>query len=181
MSKDPGDFDGSHLDPSEILKNAIQNLDRLEERELSQTRILVLLLERDLSVADLVANIYGKRPHESEYRRLYMRISRRLISLQGRGLISRALFGKERPYRITRLGRRTLTQALSYGSQPDSNNKIEKVWGKPQTVMVLSTVFFLFIASIWPPNPFRAVLAYTFFLLLGVSISVVSYALREVL
>jgi hypothetical protein len=165
---------------SEILKRKARNLDRLEGRELGQTRILALLLERNRSVADTVAAVYSKRSDQTGYRGLYMRVSRRLKSLESRGFVSRALFGKERPYRITRLGKKTLSEAIAYKALTGTGPRAEGVWGRPRTVVVVSMVPVLFAFLVSRPGALRTVLSYAFFLLLGASIVIAAYARREV-
>ena len=181
MPKDLIDQGSVNDASTRTLDRAVRRLDRLEKRELSQTRILVQLLGRDRSVADLVAMIYEKKPQDPGYRSLYMRVSRRLRSLQERGLVSRALFGKERPYRITRLGKRALTLTIAQRSPLNKDEEVEAVWGKPQSAIVLAAGLLLFVVVICKASAARTILAYGFFLLLGSSIVIAAYALREVL
>lgn len=159
------------------LDSVARRLDGLEKRGLSQTRILVHLLARDMSVGDLVAAIYDKGPEDVDYRRLYMRVSRRLESLRERGLVTRALFGRERPYRITRLGRGALT--LTIARRTDGREGAGAVWGIYQTVVVVCTGLLLVTALLCRPGFLRLLLSYGFCLLLGLSIACAAYTLRE--
>jgi len=145
----PGTSEDSSSDASEILKRKAWSLDHLENRELGQTRILALLLERNRSVGDVVAAVYGRRSDQIGYRGLYMRVSRRLKSLESRGYVSRNRFGKERPYRITRAGKKALSDAITYKALTGTGPRTEAIWGRTRTVMIVSTglVLFAFLAS----------------------------------
>lgn len=182
MRRGDSDSRGSRDGLPEVLDKAARSLDRLEKRALGKPRILALLLERDRSVGDLVAVVYNKRYDQEGFRRLYMRVSRRLKSLQAEGMVSRALFGKEKRYAITHRGRKALSDSIAHRGLVSARAGLEPVWSRSRTVLVVSMflVLFLFFA-LDSPAGLHMVLGYAFFLLLGVGITVAVYALREVL
>jgi len=78
-----------------------------------------------------------------------MRVSRHLKFLESRGYVSRNRFGKERPYRITRAGKKALSDAITYKALTGTGPRTEAIWGRTRTVMIVSTglVLFAFLAS----------------------------------
>ncbi|MBU7003916.1 MAG: hypothetical protein HXS50_00010 [Theionarchaea archaeon] len=83
------------------LRSALRNL---PETELSPHELGVAeqLLRGRRTIRELVLLTYDVRPEDEGYRTCYMRVRRALITLEGRGMVSSALFGKSKPYRLTR-------------------------------------------------------------------------------
>ena len=168
-------------DSGEVLDSVIKSLDHLEERELSYTRLLILLLGRNRSIGDLVTIIYGMKSDQPGYRKLYMRVSRRLKSLQSKGFVSKALFGKEKPYRITRLGRRTISMTLTLKTLTDTGIQKERAWSKTQTIVILAIALNLLVVLVSPPTLLRQILLYILFLLVGAGGAMAVSSLKEVM
>lgn len=166
----------------ELVGEVLGGIEGLEKRELKNVRLLVLLIDHGRSVGDVVEFVYGKRSGEPGYRKLYMRVSRRLRALEREGLVSRALFGKERPYQITRLGRMNLSSALSIESSPRQKelSGAQAAWNRWYSATFLFTALALLGFVLSHPGSLAWVLLFAFFLLLGSSLTLVIVAFREV-
>ena len=89
--------DGIHL----TLRSALRTL---PETELSPHELGVAeqLLVGKRTIRELVLLTYDVSPEDESYRTCYMRVRRALMTLEGKGMVSSALFGKAKPYRLTR-------------------------------------------------------------------------------
>lgn len=164
-----------------VVGGVLGRIESVEGREFKNTRLLVLLLGGGRSVSDLVYSIYGKRYGDAGYRKLYMRVSRRLASLEREGLVSRALFGKERPYRVTRHGRVVLSATMTVATDRVDTGEILGVWSVWHSVLIGVTALTLAGALVSPPGLLAAIALWTSLILLGSSIATVAMALREVI
>ena len=97
LEEAPVAADGIHL----TLRSALRNL---PETELSPHELGVAeqLLGGRRTIRELVLLTYDVAPENEGYRTCYMRVRRALITLEGKGMVSSALFGKAKPYRLTR-------------------------------------------------------------------------------
>jgi DNA-binding PadR family transcriptional regulator len=110
-------------DPSEPSDEAGSLLgDMRQFRELGadsllQGELLICLARREATIGDLVRDIFD--PGEESYSKAkYMRVMRALNALEAKGFVARALFGKEKPYRLTRYGRENIETILG-GQSPE--------------------------------------------------------------
>ena len=99
----------------------IKDVKELQVDNVLQAEILVRLMQHKSTGSDLATCIF---PHGTEgaaspasSHAEYMRIVRSLGALEGKGLVARALFGKEKPYHLTGHGQEAVTAALR-GSYP---------------------------------------------------------------
>ena len=83
------------------LRSALRNL---PETDLSAHELGVAeqLLRGKRTIRELVLLTYDVRPEDEGYRTCYMRVRRALNTMEGKGMVSSALFGKAKPYRLTR-------------------------------------------------------------------------------
>ena len=83
------------------LRSALRNL---PETKVSPHELGVAeqLLGGKRTIRELVLLTYNVCPEDEGYRTCYMRVRRALITLEGKGMVSSALFGKAKPYRLTR-------------------------------------------------------------------------------
>ncbi len=100
---------GAERKLGERLRRALQQLRSLDLATPLQTEIVEKLLEGRRSLPELVELIYQESSGSPEYKAYYMRVRRAADHLQARGLVSTKLFGKNKPYRLTRYGVEMLT------------------------------------------------------------------------
>jgi hypothetical protein len=77
-------------------------LQKIQIKSIAQGQVVASLLEGRKTIAELVEAIYGVKPDSPDYHSGYMKISRALQDLEARGYVSRALLGRDKPYRLTR-------------------------------------------------------------------------------
>jgi hypothetical protein len=65
--------------------------------------ILSQLVEGQKSIPEIVDIVYGLQNGDEGYKSSYGRVRREIRLLESKGLVSRSLFGKEKPYRLTEL------------------------------------------------------------------------------
>jgi hypothetical protein len=65
--------------------------------------ILAQLVEGRRTATEIVERIYGLQVSDEGFQSCYTRARRELRKLESRGLISRRLFGRDKPYRLTEL------------------------------------------------------------------------------
>jgi len=94
-----------------------ERLRRLHDKALSSVRRLramnFTMLEADImdrliegrrTAVELVVEIYGLSREDPAYRAACIRVRRALRGLEHRGMVSTKLFGRDKPYRLTRHG-----------------------------------------------------------------------------
>jgi len=96
-----GDLDHTLSGIRSSLRSALRNL---REVELSPNELNVLeeLLKGRRTIPELVLLMYGKGIEDAEYRTYYMRVRRAVARLESKGMISTRLFGKKKPYKLSR-------------------------------------------------------------------------------
>lgn len=108
-------------DPDEVsahvdeLLSKIADLKCLGVESVLQGEIVVRLAGKTATGSDLAAQIFGRQGGEAS-RAEYMKVVRALQTLQHNGYIARALFGKEKPYHLTRYGEERIMAAV--GGKP---------------------------------------------------------------
>jgi hypothetical protein len=65
--------------------------------------ILAQLVDGRKSTAEIVELIYGLRKGDEGFISCYSRVGREIKRLESKGLVSRQLFGRDKPYRLTEL------------------------------------------------------------------------------
>jgi hypothetical protein len=65
--------------------------------------ILAQLVDGRKSTAEIVELIYGLRKGDDGFISCYSRVGREIKRLESKGLVSRQLFGRDKPYRLTEL------------------------------------------------------------------------------
>ena len=111
------------MDPTRIdeLSKALSNVEaglegsmkRLVEGQLdslTQVGIVRELLAGKRTLAELVEALYGLKRQDDGFKTEYTRIRREVRALESKGFVSRALFGRERPYRLTQLAVARITK-----------------------------------------------------------------------
>ena len=86
----------------ERVLHAIGELGQLDVQDLTQARIIAALLTGQRTVTELVEEIYGQRRGDEGYMGAYSKVRRAVMILASHGYVSTKLFGKDRPYRLTK-------------------------------------------------------------------------------
>ncbi len=87
----------------ERINSSLSDLVRAQFTDLLQVEILLELLNGRRTVAELVAAIYEVGDRDPGFKTYYTKVSRSTSELRSRGLLSRSLLGREKPYHITQL------------------------------------------------------------------------------
>ena len=90
-------------DLNKRVKEGISNLRGLEIGDELGVEILSQLVEGRKSTSEIVELVYGLKHNDDGYKSSHARIGREIRKLESKGLVSRSLFGKEKPYRLTEL------------------------------------------------------------------------------
>ena len=85
------------------INGSLSELVRAQFTDLLQVEILLELLNGSRTVAELVVAIYQVGDKDPGFKTCYTRVSRTAAELRSRGLLSRSLLGKEKPYHLTQL------------------------------------------------------------------------------
>jgi hypothetical protein len=140
-----------------------------------QTEVLREIVDGPRTIRELVNIIYGEDRGSSSFETHYARVRRAARYLEARGYVSASLFGREKPYRLTRHGERCLANLAS---------------GFPAPTVMLRTDAFLFAVTLLLgilnlpdvafPQPATSIVSAAFLVLLGVSLCRGVTILREV-
>lgn len=84
-------------------KEGVSKLRGLDMGDVLSIEILSQLVDGRKSTAEIVEEVYGLRKGDEGFKSCYSRVSRAIKKLESRGLISRQLFGRDKPYRLTQL------------------------------------------------------------------------------
>ena len=85
------------------VRNGIAKLRGLEIGDDLGIEILSHLIDGGRSVCEIVELAYGLGNNDQGYKSAHARVSREIRKLESRGLVSRRILGKEKPYRLTEL------------------------------------------------------------------------------
>ena len=174
--------------------DSIENIDKLNKRVregVSRLRgldvgdvlfieILAQLVDGRKSSTEVVELIYGLRKGEEGFISCYSRVSREIKKLESRGLVSRKMFGRDKPYRLTELA---ITNLARIGGEERQLALVEKT----ELAVYLATIALaLPIASqtlnLWElGDVVTATIFPSFCFFLGFSCSKVIQTLRRVL
>ena len=94
-----GDID----DLQQRVKEGVSRLRGLDVDDTFSAEILAQLLEGRKTVAEIVEQTYGLTSTDEGYKSSYGKVWRELRQLESKGLVSRRLFGRDKPYRLTQL------------------------------------------------------------------------------
>ena len=85
------------------VKEGVSKLRGLDVGDQLSVEILAQLVDGRMTVSEVVERIYGLTISEGGYHSCYNRVAREIRRLESKGLVSRQLFGRDKPYRLTRL------------------------------------------------------------------------------
>jgi len=167
---DPDDLTEIRKVAKERVLRAIGDLRQLDVQDLTQARIIGSLLAGQRTVSELVEEIYGYKRGDEGYMGAYSKTRRAVMVLSSHGYVSTRLFGKDKPYRLTRYAVSNLADIRVNGDRPRIMPRIDMVIHS--ITIFLGVVAFLFALdtiSLGSSLPF-AVFYAVFFLFLGGSI-----------
>jgi hypothetical protein len=110
LTADHGDIDDVLSKAESEVRVAINKFQAIEVDSILEARIIAELVRGSRSVAELTCWIFETDNDKPEYTAYYDRVRRVLRILEGKGYVSRRLFGKEKPYRLTNLALRKLLE-----------------------------------------------------------------------
>jgi hypothetical protein len=85
------------------VQEGVSKLRGLELGDELSIEILTQLVDGRKNKSEMVELIYGLRRGNEGFSSCFSRISREIRKLESRGLVSRKVFGRDRPYRLTEL------------------------------------------------------------------------------
>jgi len=142
--------------------------------------ILDRLIDGKRTIAELVNEIYGLRRGNEGYESHCKRVRRATQSLERKGLVSTQIFGRDKPYRLTRHGVAVLASISKDVGEP-------RIIGRGELSVVL---FALIVGSLMfaatrqgiggVPGAFLSFIFALFFTLLGFSLGVLLRVVRRV-
>ena len=97
------------LDRGEALRRTLRQLRSLQLATPLQMEVVEKLLEGRRNLPELVELIFHESSGDPEYKPHYMRVKRAADHLQSQGLVSTKVFGKNKPYHLTRYAVEMLT------------------------------------------------------------------------
>lgn len=100
------------------LRSSAKSLDKLGLVSVIEANIVAELLDGRKTVAELVERLYQvarENPHYSAY---YDKVRRAAGSLESKGYVARRLLGRDKPYKLTRLGWDRILAASLNGKPP---------------------------------------------------------------
>ena len=104
-------------DLQDRVRSGISRLRGLEIGDEMAIEILANLIEGRKTVAEVVERIYGLGSHDEGYFSAYSRTRREIRRLESKGLVSRRVFGRDKPYRLTDLATINLARIGGEGRQ----------------------------------------------------------------
>lgn len=93
-------------DLSDLRRKVAEGISRLRGLDIGDelgVEILSRLVHGRRTVSEIVEQAYGLRSTDEGFYASYRRVSREIRRLESKGLVSRRLFGRDKPYRLTEL------------------------------------------------------------------------------
>jgi len=147
--------------------------------DMVEVEIISQLLHGKRTRNELTEEIFETRRGEDGYVASYTKIKRSLEKLQGRGYVSCPLFGKEKPYKLTRYAIERLTSVTSDLKPPKLIQRIDPVIYLACLVTGVATYHFAASANV-NSSSVLALFPASFFTLLGFSLGRIWETLRKV-
>lgn len=160
------DKDLKSREAKERLERLAAALDSLEVEGPLQAQVIQELLAGSRTIGEVTQALYGVGRGEQGFPSTYMRVRRAIKRLESKGYVSAPLLGRDKPYRLTRLGSQAIAGVLS------ERPLIERGTFRG---FILGTTLMIGLATMLPqvfPASARAQLSALFFVLLGMSIMV---------
>jgi len=164
-SVEPGDEELVRL-KDELLRDR-KPVREAELKTSLEIEIISSLFDGGKTVAELVEIVFGLDRDDADFMAQYSRVWRAAQDLASRGFVSRSLFGKEKPYRLTSY----CLQVLFSGPDRSWPELVSRIDISLYTATVLAGAVMLLVAAGWfdPGDIVFLALNSVFFLLLGFS------------
>lgn len=85
------------------VRDGVSRLKGLDIGDELAVEIMAQLVEGRRTVSEMVERTYGLRVSDEGFSSSYNRVSREIRRLESKGLVSRKLLGRDKPYRLTQL------------------------------------------------------------------------------
>jgi hypothetical protein len=141
--------------------------------------ILSQLVDGRKSVSEIVELVYGLRRGDEGHKSCHGKVSREIKRLESKGLVSKAIFGRDRPYRLTDLAMINLARIGGHVQQIPVLPRIDLAI---YFITFGSAVPLVFLVVGWVQlsQSFAGWLSCWFWLLLGISLTRFAQAFRRV-
>jgi hypothetical protein len=141
--------------------------------------ILSQLVEGRKSASEIVELVYGLRRGDDGHKSCHGKVSREIRRLESKGLVSKSLFGREKPYRLTDLAVINLARIGGYEKQVSVLPLIDLII---YLVTLGSAVPLILLEMGWVQisESMAGGISCWFFLVLGISVTRFSQAFRRV-
>ena len=106
------------------VKEGVSKLRGLEIGDELLVEILGQLVEGRKTITELVEGVYGIHPSEEGFKSSHTRITRGIKRLESKGLASRKLLGRDRPYKLTQLA---ITNLARIGGEEQQQSVVPKI------------------------------------------------------
>jgi len=83
------------------VKEGVSRLKGLDVGDVLPIEILSQLVDGRKSAAEIVELVYGLKKGDEGFKSCYSKVARTIRGLESKGLVSRRLFGRNKPYRLT--------------------------------------------------------------------------------
>ena len=154
----------------ERVLNAIGELGQLDVQDLTQARIIAALLTGQRTVSELVEEIYGQRRGDEGYMGSYSKIRRAVMVLASHGYVSTKLFGKDKPYRLTKYAVANLADISDSTGKPRIIPRVDLIIHGVTVIMGLVALSLVVERISLGSGPAFALFYAALFTLLGASI-----------
>jgi len=161
------------------VRKGVSRLKGVDVTDQLEIEILSQLLDGNRTSAEIVHSVYGLGRGDPGFSSVYSRVRRSLRRLEYKGLVSRKLFGRDRPYRLTQLAKINLARIGGEEEQVGPLRGADLlVWSG--TVCLAGLVGALGSGWVRLPNPALFVVFGSFFYFLGLTTSSLIHAVRRV-
>lgn len=118
------DDDAAISEIQDVMRRSIERIAKTQLANSTQVEIVRELLYGRRTIAELAEAIYHISQGDSAYSTQYSRIRKEMRELESKGLVTRRLFGRDKPYRLTRLA----VQRLAPIGEPDQETALVSRW-----------------------------------------------------
>lgn len=161
----------------ESLLSTISSM-RLQDLSVLEVEVLARLVGVRRTTAELVEEIYGTATDDEGYRADYYRVRRATRSLEEKGFVSAPLFGRGKPFHLTRYAVSVLT-----GIVVDGDAKRERVLGWKDVFLLGLTLVFASLSVVYAQSTLSWTLSLPGLMLFlsGISVCRLSMVVRSVI
>jgi hypothetical protein len=165
-----------------LQERTLAEVRRLRPLELSmlETEVLDHLLRGRRTGVELVDHIYGLHRGDPDFNASHLKIRRSLRNLEDRGIVSTNLFGREKPYHITRHGISVLA-SIAPETEPPRIIRVQEISIVGATTICGVVMLIYSRGVLGKPELVPVLFAFAlFFTLFGMSIMILGRLARRV-